>query len=83
MQKLTSDDKKYIIQCLAKQYGRDEESLRAEYSGRGMYGSTSYGIITDSPDELIEEAETHGLTGALTDDVGMSSTIVYWQNINN
>jgi hypothetical protein len=78
MQKLTSDDKKYIIECLAKQFGRDEESLRIEYSGRGMLGKTCYGIITDSPDELIEEAESQGLTGALTDEMGMS-TIVYWQ----
>jgi hypothetical protein len=80
MQKLTSDDKKYIIECLAKQFGRDEESLRIEYSGRGMLGKTCYGIITDSPDELIEEAESQGLTGALTDEMGMS-TIVYWQHV--
>lgn len=78
MQKLTSDDKKYIIECLAKQFGRDEESLRIEYTGRGMYGKACCGIITDSPDELIEEAESQGLTGALTDEMGMS-TIVYWQ----
>lgn len=83
MQKLTSDDKKYIIECLAKQFGRDEESLRIEYTGRGIYGKACYGIITDSPDELIEEAESQGLTGALTDGIGMSSTIVYWQNIND
>jgi hypothetical protein len=80
MQKLTSDDKKYIIECLAKQFGRDEESLRIEYSGRGMLGKTCYGIITDSPDELIEEAESQGLTGALTDEMGMS-TIAYWQHV--
>ena len=80
MQKLTLDEKKYIAECLAQQYGRDDESLLTEYSGRGMYGKTCYGIITDSPAELIEDAESQGLTGALTDSMGIS-TIVYWQHV--
>ena len=73
-------DKIYIVECLALEFAKSEDDLRENYSGRGMYGSTCYGIVTDDPEELIDRAIELGLRGECTDSMGLS-TIVYWKNI--
>jgi hypothetical protein len=52
-------------------------SLRTDYSGRGMFGRTCWGIVCDDPNDVIVDV---GLKGAHTDSMG-TSTIVYWPNI--
>lgn len=54
--------------------------VRTDYSGRGMYGKTCYGITCDNEDECIEAAGAKGLRGARTDNMGRG-TIVYWPSI--
>ena len=51
---MNMDEKRYIVECLALEFAKSEDDLRENYSGRGMYGSTCYGIVTDDPDELTE-----------------------------
>lgn len=77
---MNMDEKRYIVECLALEFAKSEDDLRENYSGRGMYGSTCYGIVTDDPDGLVERAVELGLKGACTDSMGLS-TIVYWKNI--
>ena len=81
---MNMSDKIYLVECLASEYGSfgDDEPLRDDYSGRGMYGATCYGIVTDDPEGLIERAAELGLKGACTDNMGLD-TIVYWRNITN
>ncbi len=57
--------------------GGSGRSIRTDYSGRGMFGSTCWGIVCDDPNEVIAEV---GVPGAKTDSMG-TSTIVYWPNI--
>jgi hypothetical protein len=56
-----------------------ERSLRTDYSGRGMFGSTCWGIVCDDPNDVIAEV---GIKGAKTDSMG-TSTIVYWPSIRS
>ena len=69
-----------IIENLALEYGIDDESLYVGYRGRGMYGSSCYGIVTDDPERLIEAAVEEGIKGASIDSLGLN-TIVYWRCI--
>lgn len=55
-------------------------NLRQNYSGRGMYGETCVGIVTDAPMDCIEGAVSRGIRGARTDSMGLS-TIVYWPKV--
>jgi hypothetical protein len=57
-----------------------EADIYEEYSGRGMYGKKCVGITTNKPMEVIETAAQYGITGAVTDSMGMD-TIVYWPKI--
>lgn len=56
-------------------------SLRTDYSGRGMFGASCYGIVTDDATNCIEIAAEHGIKGARTDGMGLK-TIVYWTHIH-
>lgn len=51
--------------------------VRYGYSGRGMYGSQCYGIVTNRPSEAIDAGREHGLTGHRQDSMGLEY-IVYW-----
>lgn len=51
--------------------------IRADYSGRNMYGRVTWGIVTELPISAIEAAASRGLRGASMDSMGLS-TIVYW-----
>ena len=51
--------------------------LITDYSGRCMYGATCYGVITDNIEDTIAEL---GITGAKTDNMGLSY-IVYFPKI--
>jgi hypothetical protein len=53
--------------------------VRNDYSGRGMYGETCYGIVCDNEEECIEVGALKGLRGANTDSMG-KSRIVYWKS---
>lgn len=55
-------------------------SVRDDYSGRGMFGKSCYGIVCDDANECIAEAGALGLRGARTDSMGRS-VIVYWPSI--
>lgn len=56
--------------------------LRTDYSGRGMYGATCYGIVTNDATFCIETAAEHGVKGASVDSMG-TKVIVYWQSIHD
>lgn len=53
-----------------------------DYSGRGMYGRTCYGLASSdvSDSTIIEEAATRGLRGARVDNLGRG-VIVYWPHV--
>ncbi len=70
-----NDTKIAQLRELAKDRG---DRFREKYSGRGMYGRTCVGIVTDSPEDVIADA---GIRGAHTDDMGLS-TIVYWPSLS-
>lgn len=55
----------------------NDRSLRTDYSGRGMFGKTCWGIVCDDPIDTITEV---GIKGYKTDNMGYS-VIVYWPNI--
>lgn len=56
-------------------------SLREDYSGRGMFGASCVGIVTDEPMEAIVRAASFGLKDKpTTDDMG-KQTIVYYKSI--
>lgn len=55
-------------------------TVRKDYSGRGMYGATCYGIVTDDSVNCIEIAAEHGLKRAEADSMGRQA-IVYWPHI--
>jgi hypothetical protein len=57
-------------------------SVRYAYSGRGMYDATCLGIICDSSQDCIEEAESLGLGGAVVDSMG-KQFIVYWPKVTS
>lgn len=52
----------------------------AEYSGRGMYGRTCFGVVCADEVECIEAAAKIGLRGAKVDSMGRDA-IVYWPNV--
>ncbi len=51
--------------------------VRQEYSGRAMFDRTCMGIVTDSPERVIELAKQHQLGGHRMDNMGLKY-IVYW-----
>lgn len=55
-------------------------TLRNDYSGRGMYGETCYGIDCQSSTDCIETAAQFGIKGAKVDNMG-KSWIVYWPHL--
>ena len=55
--------------------------LREHYSGRGMFGRTCLGIVTDSPKLVISAAERRRIVGASIDNMGLSY-IVYWRSLD-
>ena len=55
--------------------------VREDYSNRGMFGQTCYGIVCHDSTECIEAAAAKGLTGARVDSMGSSDVIVYWPKI--
>lgn len=69
-----------IVDIIRRVANRHGGTVRSSYSGRGMFGKTCYGIVCRAPITVIESASAKGLTGALTDDMGMQS-IVYWPKI--
>ena len=56
--------------------------IRDDYSGRGMYGRTCYGIECFDPIGCIEQAALNGIEGANYDQMGLDY-IVYWPRIRN
>ena len=75
--KMSFTDQVDALEDLAMQYG----DLREDYSGRGMHGKQCYGIVTDRPMRLIEDAGEAGIKGAVMDSMGLD-TIVYWPHIS-
>jgi hypothetical protein len=57
-------------------------TVRAAYSGKGMYGRLCYGIVCENPNRCLEEAGNRGLTHGLVDSMGLQS-IVYWPHVTN
>lgn len=54
--------------------------IREGYSGRGMFGSTCYGIVCSDVNECIAQAGKFGIIGAKRDSMGMDY-IVYFPDI--
>lgn len=67
---------KILVQMADEGFG----TLREDYSGRGMYGDECVGLVTDDPENCIEEAASRGIRGAKYDSMGLK-TIVYWENV--
>jgi hypothetical protein len=70
--------------------GLDEGAIRADYSGRGMYGKSCFGLVYDNPGELIhfalalveiDEDAADWLTGYISSDSMGRSAIAYWRNV--
>ena len=57
-------------------------TVRPDYSGRGMFGKTCFGIYCNNVTECLEVAGSHGLRGAKYDNMG-KGYIVYWPGITN
>lgn len=74
---MTLEEKRAAVRQVAAAL---EGSVRTDYSGRGMYGKTCYGITTEYPDTCVEDAASLGLRGAQRDSMG-KRYIVYWPNI--
>lgn len=80
----------YLVQILrdiktrdlnTKQIAENENSdFRADYSGRGMYGSTCAAIVTKEHHKIIERAAQLGILNAKVDNMGMES-VVYWPKL--
>jgi hypothetical protein len=68
------------IEIIEEVAGIVDGEVRTEYSGRGMFGKTCYGISCRNGTTCIEEAAARGLRKAKTDDMGLG-VIVYWPNI--
>jgi hypothetical protein len=64
------------IRYIAEEYGW---KFTEGYSGRGMYGRTCVGIVTESPNDCIAAV---GIKGAQLDNMGMKY-IVYWPNVKS
>ena len=62
MRKLTVEERNAVRECL--EGCRDIiEDVRTSYSGRGMYGETCFGVVTEDPMQLV---------GSLSMNLGMS-----------
>jgi hypothetical protein len=59
-------------------YGDEQRHLREDYSGRGMFGRTCWGIVTAVPADVIAAV---GVKGAKMDSMGRR-TIVYWPKVS-
>ena len=73
----TQETAEDIIRDIA--YDLDGE-VRERYSGRFMYGAHCMGIVHSSATAVIEAAAARGLTGAVTDNMGLDM-IVYWPHV--
>lgn len=73
-----SDD--VILERLQTIADEVDGTLRANYSGRGMFGRECYGITCRNINACIEAAAKHGVTGAKTDNMG-KDYIVYWEHL--
>ena len=71
--------------------GLDEEALRDDYSGRGMYGATCFGIVGNIGDfarfivsfianHADDSTDPDWLGNVLTDGMGLD-TIFYWPGV--
>jgi len=69
-------DTEKALQILYDIQGNDD-SVREDYSGRGMMGQTCIGITTPYPTRTIEKAAEKGLVGSRVDNMGMDM-IIYW-----
>lgn len=58
----------------------DGGSVRADYSGRGMYGAVCYGVKADNQGELAAEIGKHGLPQPKWDNMGLG-VVAYWPGI--
>ena len=65
-----------VMEEIAEEVGGE---LRDNYSGRGMYGKTCYGIDCDNYTTCLEVAGSKGVRGARVDNMG-KGWIVYWPN---
>jgi hypothetical protein len=72
---VTNKEAKRRIESASKADGR---RLHTDYSGRGMYGNTCWGITCGDPEDVIAEV---GVKGARRDCMGRR-TIIYWPAIS-
>jgi len=60
--------------CLANDIGGE---VVEDYSGRGMFGKTCWGIICGNINECIESGVDYGLKGAKSDNMGEQYIVYY------
>jgi hypothetical protein len=63
---MTSEAANFLVN-VADSYGI-EARLRDDYSGRGMYGSSTHGIVTDEPIHLLSCAIDYAASEAAYDE---------------
>lgn len=78
MSKITEAQRQAFIDAICDELNADE--VRDDYSGRGMYGKTCYGVVTKNPEAVLMEAGRAGLPVPRQDSMGLS-TIIYWPQI--
>jgi len=80
--KLTTESNQVNIDIIEDIAWNLNAEIRSDYSGRGMYGKTCYGIVLE--DDLVNDAigmaAVKGLPGAKTDSMGLK-TILYWPHV--
>ncbi len=76
---LTNSEKIAAVHSTARAVGGD---VRADYSGRGMYGETCYAIDCDDRITCIERGARRGLRGAKYDQMG-KGWVVYWPGVHD
>jgi hypothetical protein len=67
------------LEEIADEIGGD---VCSDYSGRGMFGRTCYGITCENANECLEVAGSKGIRGGKIDNMG-KRYIVYWPDITN
>jgi hypothetical protein len=77
--RINMENKIEKLEEIADEIGGD---VRSDYSGRGMFGRTCYGITCNDPNECLEVAGSKRIRGGKIDNMG-KRYIVYWPDISD
>lgn len=71
------DEKRRLIEGIAER--NPDISLHTDYSGRGMFGDTCYGLSGDEH-EIVRAMERENLPDGTKDQLGLG-VIIYWPSV--